>query len=174
VNYDKLKDAINERRKWNMEHLLFPNLVNNGLVQALALIDSIDRKDGVTFMGSPMIAYSRKRIREIAKDKKNYIRKSDNGGFLDVLKPLGCDGDIVDVVYPDGTEELCIEESVADMMCEAMGRAMLENGTLTQEEYEEYIDDPFIYDDEEDYKLEFDSTESNGDNVVPLFKPRND
>ena len=168
MNYDKLRDAINERRKWNMEHMPEPNLVNNGLVQALILIDDIERGDGVTSMGTSVISYSRRKIHEIVNDTSNLILE-DHDPFKELLEPLGYLGDVVDVIYPDGVEELCVEESVAKIMIEAMGKAMLENGTFTQEEYEEYLKDPYMEKTEARIIVSDTGAGQQDGEIIPLF-----
>lgn len=167
MDIEKLKEAINERRKWNMEHLPKPNLVNHGLVQALNLIADLERNDGAAIGGS-MMAYSRKRIHEIANDPQNLIIESTDP-FTAILEPLGYSNDVLDVIYPDGVQETCVETSVAKIVIEAMGKAMLEKGTLTQEEYEDYIKDPYMENDD-DIRITIEPEAHDPAEIVPFVR----
>ena len=131
----------------------------------MALIEAMERDDDAMPMGSSFIAYSRERIHEIANDPKNVVLKNDDE-FIRVLEPMGYPGDVVDVVYPDGVEEICVEHSIAQIMVDGMGKAMLEKGTFTQEEYEEYLKDPWM--ENKDNRIT-DVNDGASAEVVPLF-----
>jgi hypothetical protein len=167
LEIEKLKEAIDERRKWNMEHLPEPNLVNHGLVQALNLIADLERGDSAA-MGNSMMAYSRKRIHEIANDPQNLIIESADP-FTAMLEPLGYSDDVFDVIYPDGVRETCVETSVAKIVIECIGKAMLEKGTFTQEEYEDYIKDPYMENDD-DIRLAIEPEAQGPAEIVPFVR----
>lgn len=163
MDVEKLKTKIDERRRWNMEHMRRPNLVNNGLIQALALIEAAESDVDFMPMGSSFIAYSRERIHEIASDPKNVVLDGSDE-FVSALAPMGYPGDVIDVVYPDGVEEICVEMSIARAMVAGFGKRMLEKGTFTQEEYEAYLENPWM--EHEDNRIEIPET----DNIVSLFQ----
>ena len=131
IDMNVVREKLDKRRRWNIEHLDDPHKYNAGIVQALMIINDIATGNNLVdgYLGDSY-SYSDMDMYELGK-------KIADGTVLElpldpeidaVMRHYGGAGDFRKVIYPDGCVRICIRESVAVQLRKATGKIMEDKG----------------------------------------------